>query len=178
MTEAQFNVYLRHFATYFSKITNPNPSPTGKKFGFVLLGTPPTQRSFRALTRTGLSILTETTAVNTDDDEGGNHREDNGKSRGSHLRSEASSATELRELLDTHAETKDKNDVFHETLLDAVIDDMATPLTYAIDIAGNTKINLDKYSQNQRYNIWRLSHVNAMFLCCISMREREMQYTI
>ena len=40
MTGAQFNVYLRHFATYFSKITNPNPSPTGKKFGFVLFGTP------------------------------------------------------------------------------------------------------------------------------------------
>lgn len=28
------------FAFYFSKTANPNPSPTGKKFGFVLFGTP------------------------------------------------------------------------------------------------------------------------------------------
>ena len=28
------------FMAYFIKTTNPNPSPTGKKFGFVLFGTP------------------------------------------------------------------------------------------------------------------------------------------
>ena len=126
-------------------------------------GSPPTKRSFRALTRTGLSILTETTAINTDDDEGGIRKEDNSKPKGSHLRSEASRAAEIRELLDAYAGAKNENETFDETLLEAVIDDMATPLTYAIDIASNTKINLDKYSQNQRYNIWRLSHVNAMF---------------
>ena len=128
-------------------------------------GSPPIQRCFRALTKIGLSFLSETTTVIADEDDDGVRTSCKyiEKIKGSHLRSEASKATEIRELLDTYADTKNETEAFNAILLDAVRNDMAPPLTYAIDLAAETKINLDKYSQNQRYNIWRLSHVNAMF---------------
>ena len=128
-------------------------------------GTPAMKRSFRALTKLGLAVLVEAPdeAAADDLEDADETSEFNGKIKENYFRSGSIASTELRETLIETAGTE-YQEFFNETLLDAVIDGRLTPLTQAIDLIQDTKINLDKYGSNQRYSIWRLSHIQAMFL--------------
>lgn len=48
-------------------------------------------------------------------------------------------------------------------LVNSVVDGKATPLSYATGLIDKIKISTEKYSPNQLYTIWRLSHIIAMF---------------
>ncbi len=52
----------------------------------------------------------------------------------------------------------------HNLLLESVASKNATPLSYAYNLIAKVKIGTEKYSKNQMYNIWRLSHIIAMFM--------------
>lgn len=127
-------------------------------------GTPAKKRSFRALTKLGLTVLIEAPdEAATDDNESANESSSlNGKIKEDYFRSGSTLSTELRETLIETAGT-DHRDLFNETLLDAVIDGRLTPLTQAIELVQTTKISLTQYSPNQQYAIWRDSHIQAMF---------------
>ena len=128
-------------------------------------GNPIRERSFGHLTKLGLVVLIEALdeAVNDGSDADTELNVPNGKLKENHFRSGSQASIDLRESLAATAELEDQA-LFNETLLSAVIDGQVTPLTQAISIANDAKINFTKYSANQRYNIWRLSHIQAMFL--------------
>lgn len=126
-------------------------------------GTPSISRSYRQLTKSGLATFTEVPDhslcgkdITNDDD---------GKIKGSHFRSSSLASTELREQLFGYAGATNESDQesFSDLLFNSVIEGEATPFTYGIDLVPDTHIGTTKYSQNQLYSIWRLSHVNAMF---------------
>ena len=56
--------HIQFFESLLKKITNPNPSPTGKKFGFVLFGTPKGTRTPDLLIRSQSLYPTELSAHN------------------------------------------------------------------------------------------------------------------
>ena len=128
-------------------------------------GNPVKERSFGHLTKLGLAVLIEALdeAANDENEEGREVNALNGKIKENHFRSASQAFIDLRESLATTAELEDKTP-FNNTLLTAVMNGQVTPLTQAIDLANDVKINLTKYSANQCYNIWRLSHIQAMFL--------------
>lgn len=72
----------------------------------------------------------------------------------------------LREILQEYSEATDPSEqaAFNDVLLEAVQDGLVTPLTSGLAYAGDVKISNKKYSQNQIYNIWRISTINAMFM--------------
>lgn len=127
-------------------------------------GNPIRERSFGHLTKLGLAVLIEALdeAINDGGEADNNLNAHNGKIKENHFRSGSQASIDLRESLAATAELEDQA-LFNETLLSAVIDGQVTPLTQAISIANDAKINFTKYSANQRYNIWRLSHIQAMF---------------
>ena len=53
--------------------------------------------------------------------------------------------------------------VANNLLVNSVVDGKATPLSYATELIDYVKISTEKYSPNQLYSIWRLSHIIAMF---------------
>ena len=128
-------------------------------------GTPAMNRSFRALTKLGLTVLVEAPdeAASDDFEDASVTNDVNGGIKEDHFRSGSASSTELRNTLIETAGTEHQ-EFFNETLLDAVIEGRLTPLTQAINLVQDTKINLDKYGTNQRYAIWRDSHIQAMFM--------------
>ena len=128
-------------------------------------GNPTRERSFGHLTKLGLAVLIEALdeAINDEGEAANKLNAHNGKIKENHFRSGSQSSIDLRESLAATAELEDKA-LFNETLLSAVMNGQVTPLTQAIAIANDAKINFTKYSANQRYNIWRLSHIQAMFL--------------
>lgn len=115
-------------------------------------GTPSAERTFRAITQAGLAACAEFPDY-----------EDSLKSN--HFYSQSYASAELRDYMYSYADSEDEFSLseFDTTLTEGIMDARLTPLTAAIALAGKVKINLDKYSSNQRYNIWRLSHVVAMF---------------
>lgn len=119
-------------------------------------GTPSMTREFRAMTTSGLAVLAEFPSYTFNDK----------KVSVDHFFSRTYSSDDLRDTLFGFSDSPYTSDQeqFHEILLDSVMNGRLTPLSAAIDLAGNVKINLDKYSPNQRYNIWRQSHIQAMFL--------------
>lgn len=126
-------------------------------------GTPPTKRSFRRLTKAGLAVLVEAIdEAMVDKDEEYDITELQNKT---HYRSKTTNADELREMLNGYAHDSSELGqlMFDEMVYDAVISRHATPMTYAAGLIANAKVSTGKYSPNQLYNIWRLSHINAMF---------------
>ena len=129
-------------------------------------GTPPEKRNFRHITQAGLAVLIDAPDETIDlMNVNGNFKNINGSIKGNHFRSRSSESCELRELMHAYASDNSKlgQTIFRELLHDAVLAEKITPLTYAIDLIERAKINLDKFSPNQIYNIWRLSHIQAMF---------------
>lgn len=118
-------------------------------------GTPSVELIFRRLTKPGLAVLLE-----APDD-----AVINGTIRIDHFRSGSAQSIELREWLIESAGVESKLDqqVFDDTISDTVASGHITPLTYAIDQVSNVNFG-KKYSQSQKYNMWRLSHINAMFV--------------
>lgn len=130
-------------------------------------GTPSTGRTFRVLTKAGLVAATEAPdeALAKIDAETDEREENNGNIKDGNFRRSSQEATTLRELLDAYAsDPSDKSQqIFSEILLEAVMEGATTPLSQALPIVPLTKINTSKYSPNQIYNIWRTSHIMAMF---------------
>lgn len=134
----------------------------------ITCGKPPIPRSFRHITKLGLTVLIE-----APDEAAGDDAEDtdetstiNGKIKEDYFRSGAMSSTELRDLLHEYAISDEPGDqqTFRDLLLDAVMAGRVTPLSYAIDKVQDVKTSTTKYSQNQMLNTWRLSNIQAMFL--------------
>lgn len=57
----------------------------------------------------------------------------------------------------------ENSDSIDSLLSESVTNEHATPLAYACNLIKQTKISTEKYSPNQLYNIWRISHIIAMF---------------
>ncbi len=134
---------------------------------FRTCGTPKYKRTFRHITRLGLAVLMEApdeAAIEVDSEMEETHTH-NGKIKVNHFRSSLTEYTELREQLYAYAgsDDPDEQDYFYDILLDTVIEEKTTPMSCAIHLTKDTKLSVEKYSQNQLYNIWRLSHINAMF---------------
>ena len=134
-------------------------------------GTPPENRSFRRITKTGIAVLMEIPddAMQYDEEDTEDCMPNNGDIKGSHFRSQSMSANELREFLHDYANDDSElgRQMFDEILYEAVTSAKATPLSYATDLAKQVKIKSNKYSANQKYSIWRLSHVIRMFQTAI-----------
>lgn len=130
-------------------------------------GTPPTERTFRVLTKVGLATITEAWAEATEAIVEGkvSISPNNGKIKAVKSLSSSKQMTDLQELLNIY--TDDKNDydarMFSDILLEAVIDGNVTPISQALPVVPYTKISTRKYSPNQIYNIWRTSHITTMF---------------
>lgn len=73
--------------------------------------------------------------------------------------------TKLRSLLPLLAASSNEEDYkyFSDLLFKAVNSGFVTPLSAALPIISNVQMGTQKYSQNQVYNTWRLSHIYAMF---------------
>lgn len=127
-------------------------------------GTPAQKRSFRQLTKNGLAVLTE--APDETVREEITEPDNDGKIKETHFRSTSLSSTTLREQLSEYATSTYAQDrqAFEDLLFESVIEGKVTPLSYSIDQVEDTTISTRKYSQNQLYTIWRLSHISAMFL--------------
>ena len=132
----------------------------------LICGKPQKERMFRNLTRHGLTAF-----LNTPDDIVPNEedaettREYNGNKKETRFRSTTQSSSDLRDLLYTYATSPDAGDLqeFRNLLLETVQSERITPLSYGLNIIHQLKPGIAKYSQEQKYNIWRLSHINAMF---------------
>lgn len=129
--------------------------------------TPKMKRSFRRLTKLGLAVMMEAPdeAAAGDQDETSQDEAFNGKIKEDHFRTNIPAYADLRDQLCEYTNSPDpeKQRIFDQLLLEAVITKKTTPLSYAIGLIQDTGLDISKYSQNQIYNIWRLSHVNAMF---------------
>lgn len=126
-------------------------------------GIPKVNHSFRMLKKEGLAIFTE--APDRAAREEITEMVNDGNIKERYFRSDSLSAAEFRETLYSYAlsDGTEDREVFTSLLLDAVIDGRVTPLSFATDLIEKAKISTSKYSANQLYNIWRLSHVNSMF---------------
>ena len=122
-------------------------------------------RKFVCLTPTGVHIMTSTPALYARDKKQGAAKTEDGMIKGNHYRSDSLIAKSLRQDLFDLAQSKKPcdQDSFRELLFEAVISGDATPLTAAIAEAATVNISTEKYSLNQIYNIWRMSHITAMF---------------
>ena len=130
----------------------------------IACGTPSVDRSFRALTAAGLAALVEVPDEATVDDNNDTSRM-MGSTKGSHFRSTSWATHELQESLYWYgcSEFETDQQEFVDLVSESVMAARVTPLTSAIGLAEDVNINISKYSQHQRLNIWRLSHVQAMF---------------
>lgn len=131
-------------------------------------GSPAEKRSFRTLTRLGMTTVIDSPdmVIPADEDEDAPTRGNNGNKKGNHFRSHSKSSTELRTMLYEYAASPYEADrqEYANLLLESVQCGKLTPLSNGLDIISDVKLTTSKYSQNQTYNIWRLSHINAMFL--------------
>ena len=127
-------------------------------------GTPSQPQIFRILTPRGLAILTDAPDdISTESvflKEKNNRNENDG-----HFRSNSQSAVNRRKNLLQLALSDDLGDQqdFENLLSEAVVSGDVTPLTEGIALTSNTIISMNKYSSNQRYRIWCLSHILTMF---------------
>lgn len=129
-------------------------------------GTPPQVRSFRILTQKGLAILTDAPDVLPEGTPISSEPKDYTESKNDgYFRSNSATAISLRQMLIELAQSDDPADQkeFDTILADAVMNGDVTALTEAIALANSAVISMDKYSSNQRYRIWCLSHIVAMF---------------
>ena len=130
-------------------------------------GTPAESRSFRRITKMGVAVLMEIqdNAIESDEEDAEDMLLLNREIKGTHFRSQSRSAYELREFLHDYASDTSElgRKMFDEILYDAVTSAKATPLSYATELAKQVKLKTNKYSTNQKYSIWRLSHVIRMF---------------
>lgn len=136
-------------------------------------GTPATKRNYRVLTKKGLAFVTEfplDIIAKTEDDElvAKNHSRKIKERTGRRI---TKAEKNLQELLDAYSDDTDDYDqqMFNDILLESVMDGLAIPLAQAFPVAADVKISISKYSQNQLYNIWRISHINAMFRLIYSL---------
>lgn len=146
-------------------------------------GTPPKTRSFRFVTVAGLTALTDAPVLPDDPEESTKPNDRKIKENDSCTTSPASAA--FREMLYDYATSPAEGDgeVFADLLLESVMDGYDTPLSYAIAIAPEVKTAPNKYSQNQLYAIWKLSHINTMFrlnghLTCLDRRPYSPSFSI
>ncbi len=126
-------------------------------------GTPIEERSFRFLTKKGLNDFLYPPDGTTAEME--ITEPNDGNKKGILNCDSLGPCSELRTVLTDLASSDSTEDqkAFSNLLLKAVMHDVVTPLSYAMPLAPDVDINATKYSQNQTYNIWRLSHVYAMF---------------
>ena len=145
-------------------------------------GTPSIERSFRCITKLGLAVLIDppTFALNA-----GAGCQNNSTTTKGHFRSEALAASNQRELLYDYATSDQDSDVaaFEDALSEAVMNGLVTPLTAAIAQVQDTTTSPNKYGQNQRYHVWQVSHIMAMFranrhLTFIDRRQYDTNHSI
>ena len=127
-------------------------------------GSPAKDRGFRKLTKDGLAAL-----IDIPDIEMGNIEDDgdcDGIIKGTPCRSQSTTAIDMRDDLYDLATNPDPNAqaLFQSLLLNSVQSGCATPFAAGLKNADSLKISTSNLSQNQLYNIWRLSHIQAMFL--------------
>lgn len=131
-------------------------------------GDPAISRSFRHITKLGLTVLIEAPdeAAVDDSEDADETSASNGKLKEDYFRSGSLPSAELRDLLHEFASSDEPGDQqsFRELLLDSVMAGRVTPLTYAIDKVKDAKTGASKYSPNQMLTAWRLSSIQAMFL--------------
>ena len=127
-------------------------------------GTPVKDRIFRQLTKAGVACLLDLPDVDLLDNS--DSQDDDGIIKGTHYRSQSSSAIDMRDDLYDLATNPDQNAqaLFQSYLLDSVKNGHATPFAAGLKYADSLKVSTSNLSQNQLYNIWRLSHIQAMFL--------------
>lgn len=134
----------------------------------MMCGTPKEPRNFRSLTKYGIRAMMAIPDYIPMEEQVEDEEQTqgyNGNIKGSQYYSQSHTAAELRELLHTYA-TSDKEEdqlEFRHLLLESVQQGYCTPLSYGLRIANQIKTSLSKYSHNQTYNIWRLSHIITMF---------------
>ena len=133
-------------------------------------GEPATPHSFRALTKKGLQAVIEApdeaiSTMENAEDIPEIDMDNNGEIKGKTLGKISRQTESLRDELHAYATSTDPEDqaTFQRLLLEAVISGQVTPLTASLAILPYTKITTPKYSSFQYYNIWRYSHINAMF---------------
>ena len=133
-------------------------------------GSPATEHSFRMLTKRGLQAIIEASDEATADIEDNEcpeeETENDGKIKET-IHGKVSRRTEdLRAELHEYASSQDPEDqtTFRDLLFDSVLTGQATPLTAGLANLPNAKISTSKYSPFQLYNIWRHSHITAMFM--------------
>ena len=147
-------------------------------------GTPSQLRTFRILTQKGLSILTDAPDEITTESASLQQKNSRNETDG-HFRSNSQSAVDRRKTLLELALSHDLGDQqdFENLLSEAVVSGDVTPLTEGIALTSNTIISMNKYSSNQRYRIWCLSHIITMFasygyLTCLDKRPYDTQFAI
>ncbi len=134
----------------------------------IKCGTPQEPRIFRGLTRHGIRAMIaipDDIAMDEQEEDDEQTQGYNGNKKGNHFYNQSHTAAEMRELLHAYATSEREEDQleFRHLLLDSVQQGYCTPLSYGLRIANQIKTSLSKYSHNQLYNIWRLSHIIAMF---------------
>ena len=161
---AEVEVY-RENAMYRAKTFTRNGTMRETK---IRCGSPAKERIFRMLTREGLAALVELPeeVVEAIEEEIETGRIHDGNKKGTYCRSNSEASTDLREILHYYATSQDDDghNYFHNLLLESVIQESVTPFSAGMGHLENIKISTSKYSQQQLYNIWRLSHIQAMFL--------------
>ena len=126
-------------------------------------GTPSTSRSFRQLTKEGLTTFMEVPDFSIWEED--TTKDFDGNIKGSHFRSNSLASTDFREQLFGYADADDEDAqiAFSNFLLHSVKEGIVTPLSYGINLVENIRLSTSKYSPNQLFSIWKLSHINAMF---------------
>lgn len=138
------------------------------KLGYVrdtkyTCGSPSELRRFRMLTQDGICALA--TAPQTISAEDVFDVPNDGDIKGKLNCDGLSLSAPLQNYLDTLAVSNNASaqKAFASLLLQAVRAEVLTPFAYAAKEARAVNISTTGYSLNQLYNIWRISHINAMF---------------
>ena len=128
-------------------------------------GTPSEERAFRFLTRQGIAAALSTVT----DTESPKSEKKNTAHDGNIkdiLSEHFTTSEDLEGALHLYALSHAQADraIFEDLLLESVKQDRISPLSASLHIAHQAKATTSPYSPNQLYNIWRHSHVQAMFL--------------
>lgn len=125
---------------------------------------------FRVLTGKGLTAFLEAVpgavAADLEDEDGEKEGSHDGNIKETTHNELSKRAAERRNELHEYANSSvpTHQEIFRELLLQSVMEESCTPLTSGLALAEKVRINKAKYSLQQTYNIWRMSHINAMFM--------------
>lgn len=123
-----------------------------------ICGYPKTEYQFRVITRDGLAVLTDSIPPKKKTDK-------DGTIKGKNIRDCSPDAEHLRELFASYAgsDNPDEQQIFNSLLFESVSEGKVTPLSAAVELVPECRINTTKYSPWQIYNIWRQSNILSMF---------------